>query len=603
MHKILSPNISLVVAVIFLTQILPFGNAPLAFSASEPTIPPLALVFPSCQGKRPVEANGIYLARSEGWESLNQADSEKNRTAPSSNQDGWKPLFKEKSEEWAPIRNESPVNSPLTPSKSAEGFIGSSGGIVENDVLGVQVDIGPKSLTKSTRITISPVKAPQPFLEGPAPEGVRIMEGPTFDLGPSGLAFQKPVQVSVSPSEQFREDLKKGAELEVGYWNGKSWQPVLKCRSDNQGNVYFETDHFCLFKVLGVVVVGVPLAAAYWRLDEWKRPWQFITPNSPEVVRHAKGIRLPDPDRLNNILRTSLNLKSFVPRPGIIDPTGKTWWPRILVPSGKTMISRDDADCNGVTNYVASVLLAKKDPNFTDFICVAGNVTNNKGERGIHAWIEIKIKGKIYVVDTLNPRDICLIPKEIAYAKQHLEPSYQWTNAENSRKPYVGWGEKTGLTKPKPATDSGGYDWSYSGSAQDLEDYQTKQYTCNVTMVTDVPGVKVVKETAHGYNFLIPCTPTKQKYTFTISATVDKKPVTPIFNSNCGKSDEKDWNKNDFPYLCITEIMGDKTMEINLIFDHSTPRWQCTSGYLDFFAKDNMPCGRFFLSPDINQLK
>ncbi len=595
MNKFLTPNVSLVVAVTFLTQILPFGKAAFAFPASEPTTPPLASVSPSSQGKRLVEANGIFLARSEGWEPLNKAGSRSSKIAPSRKTNG----------EWAPIRNESPVATPLTPSKSAEGLVGNNGGIVADAALGVQVTIGPESLTKSTRITISPVKASPPLLETPPPEGIRIIEGPTFDLGPSGLLFQKPVQVSVNPSLQFREYLKKGAELEVGYWNGKTWQPVLESRSDDKGTIYFETDHFSAFvtiaTIIGVGVVGG--AAVLWRADEWKRPWQFITPNSSKVIRHAKGIKLPDPDRLNSTSPTSLNLKSFVNRPGYFDPTGKTWWPRILVPNGETMISRDDADCFGATNYVASVLLAKKNPNFTDFICVSGSATNKKGERGLHGWIEIRIKGKVYVVDTLNTGNLCLIPKKIAYAKDKLTPKYQWTHAKNSKKPYVGWGEKTGAKKTKPAADAGGYDWSYSGSAQDLKDYKTKQFTCNVTMTADVPGVKVVKDTDRSWHFLIPCEPIQQKYTFIISATVDNKSVTPLFTSACDKSNPEDWEKNKSPYLCITEKMGDNTIKIDLLFDHSTSRWQCTSGYLHILAMDNMSCGSFFLSPDINQLK
>jgi len=153
--------------------------------------------------------------------------------------------------------------------------------------------------------------------------------------------------------------------------------------------------------------------------------------------------------------------------------------------------------------------------------------------------------------------------------------------------------------------------WSYSDSAQDLEEgypYKTKQFSCNVTMSTDVPGVKLIKDTGRGGNFLIPCEPIQQKYTFIISATVDNKPVRPLITSDtltsgCDWSKPEDWKKHDSPYLCITEMTGDNTIKIDLLFDHSTSRWQCTSGYLNFSAKDNMHCGRHFLSPEISQLK
>ena len=190
MNKVLGPNVSLVVAVTFLTQILPFGKAAFAFPPSE--IRPLATVSTLSQGKRRVEANGIFLAQSDGWEPLNKAGSGSSKIAPSKT-----------TGEWAPIRNESPVATPLNPSKSAEGLIGNNGGIVADAALGVQVAIGPESLINPTRITISPVEASPPLLETPPPEGIRIIQGPTFDLGPSGLVFKKPVQVSVSPSLQF----------------------------------------------------------------------------------------------------------------------------------------------------------------------------------------------------------------------------------------------------------------------------------------------------------------------------------------------------------------------------------------------------------------
>ena len=300
MHRFLSQNVSLVVAVTFLTQLLPFGNAAFAFPSQQPASPSPALVSPSFQGKGLVESNGLFLVQSDGWEPLNKAGSRSSKIAPSRETNG----------EWAPIRNESPVATSLNPSKSAEGLVGNNGGIVADPALGVQVTIGPESLTKSTRITISRVKASPPLLETPPPEGIRIIEGPTFDLGPSGLLFQKPVQVSVSPSLQFREYLKKDAELEVGYWNGKIWQPVLESLSDDKGTIYFETDHFSVFTILATVFTGTVIvvegALLHGRLKAWKRPWEFITPNNPS--RNGVGGVHPDisvPKTLENMVAYS----------------------------------------------------------------------------------------------------------------------------------------------------------------------------------------------------------------------------------------------------------------------------------------------------------
>lgn len=441
MHKALSPNVSLVVAVTFLTQILPFGNAAFAFPSWQPTSPSLALVSPWCQGKGLVESNGIFLARSEGWESLNKADSDNSKTAPSNNQQGENGLFRERTEEWKPIRNESSITKPSTISQSAKGLIGTKGGTVEDAALGVQVTIGPGSLSEFTPITISSVEASPPLLESPAPEGIRIIRGPTFDFGPSGLFFKKPVQVTVSPSPQFREHLKRGEEFEVGYWNGKTWQPVLAWWSDDRGTIYFETDHFTVITTAlilalgGISIVGARLG------DMWLHPQQYIIPDSPKVIKHAKTIRLPDPKRISSVDRTPLNLKSFKGR------QKRYYWnkedylpsPRITSADGETMLSQKDANCWDATNYAASVLLAKNDPDFTNFIAVAGSACcDENGKRGEHAWIEIRIKGKLYVIDTINVDNISLVPKDIAYKKQALNPGLQWNHLEGF-KTYVGW--------------------------------------------------------------------------------------------------------------------------------------------------------------------
>jgi len=438
MNKVLSQNVSLVVAVAFLTQILPFGNAAFAFPSRQPTSPPLASVSPSCQGKRPVEATGLSLARSEGWGSLNEEDSDNGKMPPGDGQKGNEELIREGRDEWKPIREEGPVVKPPTPSESTQGLIGTKGGTVEDAALGVQVSIGPGNLSESTRITISPIESSPPLMEVPLPKGVTLVQGSVFDLGPTGLVFQKPIQVTVKPSPEFRQYLKRGEEFEVGYWNGKTWQPVLDWRSDDQGTIYFETDHFTLFVTTMILIMGGGVIGITKKLDEWKNPWQYITPDSPKVIRHARLFvrNLPDPDGLSSTGRTPLKLKSFAPR-------GGRWFlgkPRIFVADGETMISRIDANCYGTTNYVASVLLAKKNPHFTNFICVSGSACcDDQKNRVAHAWMEIRIKGKLYIVDTTRPDNICLIPNDIAYRKQALRPGLQWNQFGGSLKAYVGW--------------------------------------------------------------------------------------------------------------------------------------------------------------------
>lgn len=313
--------------------------------------------------------------------------------------------------------------------------IGPEGGELENRELGVTVNIPQSAVKTATPITIRRAQNPPPLAGAPMPSTLtsRLYLGPVLDLGPSATRFDQPVNVRLKWPELAGLDPQQ-FEPEVGWYDGATWQP-LDTVEFKDGELSFNTDHFSLFwPVVSGLAVAAALGALYetqqW-LDVWKTPEILITPDKIPK-KHLDKINLPENLEFPlNLPKCGFNTYKGVKRPAVFPA------------NGVTMVTRKKANCWDCCNYVASVLLAKKDPRFKLFKIVQGKVTvtNSEGKRetGDHAWIELKVGNQVYVLDTTHPNNLVFIPRDEAYRRDELVSTTQWTFRPGSQMPYADW--------------------------------------------------------------------------------------------------------------------------------------------------------------------
>ncbi len=92
---------------------------------------------------------------------------------------------------------------------------------------------------------------------------------------------------------------------------------------------------------------------------------------------------------------------------------------------GSEMLDNPRGMCEDFANLFGSLLIAAGYP----VRLVGGNATYTlPGERvsGGHAWVEVLIDGKLYYVDTFDPRKVALIPIDEARRSLELKPGIMW---------------------------------------------------------------------------------------------------------------------------------------------------------------------------------
>ncbi|MFA5042695.1 MAG: hypothetical protein WC381_07340 [Kiritimatiellia bacterium] len=345
------------------------------------------------------------------------------------------------------IRQPAPARSSSGAGERPES-IGREGGVVEDRGLGVTVTIPPGAVEAAVPITIRRAENSPPPAGAPMPSTLasRLYLGPILDLGPSATRFDQPVNVRIKWPELAGLDPEQFAP-EVGWYDGATWQP-LETVNFKDGELSFNTDHFSLFwPVVGVVGAAV----AWYELQQWANVWKtpeiLITPDKMPQT-HLDKIKLPGKLEFPlNLPQCGFNTFKGVKRPAVFPA------------NGATMVTRKSANCWDCCNYVASVLLAKNDARFKFFKIVQGKVTvtNRAGQRetGDHAWIELKVGGKVYVLDTTHPNDLVFIPRAEACRRDNLAPVTQWDCHPNSSRPYMPWDDEQTAASNSPAAPSG----------------------------------------------------------------------------------------------------------------------------------------------------
>ncbi len=315
--------------------------------------------------------------------------------------------------------------------------IGSRGGQVGSLDAGLMISIPPGALRSAHKLSIERISQ-IPKLNHTPGAFHELVQVAAVDLKPSGMSFQKPVLVSFRVDHtSFQRILDNGGHLEVGHHNGNHWLREDNFRFNGSDIVTVEVTHFSKLVLIAVTMAVVLTAVIAWsnfqdKADYLTKPWKYIVPDASLVKNHIRKGNVKLPKKINAKGPTSLGLgKGFKPFQGN----------RAFCSNGAQMLSKfgQTAMCMEVAIFTATLLRASGDPRFQNFIGVQGNATDSKtGKKIGHQWLEIKIDGKSYVVDTAETRDISLLPKEEAYETYRLEPEVQFTDEVDSLGPYLG---------------------------------------------------------------------------------------------------------------------------------------------------------------------
>lgn len=482
--RFLRPNISLAVAIAFLTQMAHFGDLTFAFQSGQPMNLPLASVSPSHRSKGPAEPLGLVLASSERWQSLSEEDRDQERRPQRNDRPGDEGLFKEESQRWKPAGDESlddgripfmrerPIRDDLPrrryqewkPIKDddfekkivispktqiAEKIIGRNGGTITAQKGNISVSIPPGALRGNKRITVAPNKSDVTIdLKPGTPRDAFLLDA-AYDLGPPGTRFLKPVQVTIGLSQTAIGRIQNGDELAVVNIAGNTVEYISNYRLDSQGKVHFLLNHFS--KTLLLLFVFGAIAVAYSSYGSQKvicttNPQLFITPNGDNIkkfVEEKNNLNLPTEISDNGFTDLGINKKFS----GELKEDFMSGNKVAGLPDGSGV------NCQDLTYFVTSLLEAKKNPRFENYKGVWGSI-KPKDKNYPHMWVEMEIDGKIYVVDTFNVYPIGLYPKEMAYKRFNLKPVKEFGYKKPMKK-YAEW-----VTKPVSPLDSQAADFA-----------------------------------------------------------------------------------------------------------------------------------------------
>ena len=247
--------------------------------------------------------------------------------------------------------------------------------------------------------------------------------GPILDFGPAGLSFDEPVQVTLpyDPQAATAPD----AQPALAYWTGERWL-LLEGFVDEQARTVsvllpsFEGIALTTVLVLGAGAaawgyIGVKVAASKDPITEGTAA-EYVTPKDPAVVQAARGatvdgVDLSDEDALAALLQGEAGTKGvkvLIPDANGT-PTGVKYttasganWQKPADylspnPTGTTFegvpaIGNRQGDCTDATNAFTSMFRALGYPAQGVF----GYTVDTESP---HAWVEVAIGGKPYIVD------------------------------------------------------------------------------------------------------------------------------------------------------------------------------------------------------------
>ncbi|MBN1376611.1 MAG: hypothetical protein JXA01_10715 [Dehalococcoidia bacterium] len=356
------------------------------------------------------------------------------------------------------------------PGKTTEASVSAkNGGELRKD--GIIITVPPGAVSSDCKITLVEFTQPPP---NPAPSDGATQNqveciSKVYDLGPEGIKFNKPVQVTIPYEKALVGSNVDSGKIAVVYYTGKEWMAAGGAVDTEKGTVTIALTEFPgLALEIGLATIilktGEVIAKKTYGLYKadpvaWKNASEYVTPNDPLVIKHvkqaglnitgkkiSKWVPLADPsntgkinpeflEQLDEDVTTEsgtflINFGGSARQMGMLPSYSKDYqWkkPDWYFSNGM------QGDCTNITSAYLSIF---RNLGIEAYGVDGYKVEGGKEGQDRHVWIELFLDNKAYYYDN----DYGLIPLEEMKSRIYTltgasGQSYMWN--EKGQQPYV----------------------------------------------------------------------------------------------------------------------------------------------------------------------
>jgi len=362
----------------------------------------------------------------------------------------------------APTELNIPANSTWTAIATAE-----NGTTLQN--AGISLQVPPAAVQSDTEIVVKEFTAlPSEFYyaETNEPPPVAMAISDVYDVGPAGVQFDKPVQVTISYDKTLLPAGAKPEDIKMAHWDGKNWVVVGGYVDAQKGTVTVSSANFP-GSVLGVTIAGGIIIGGYILYTK-------IT-GDPRAKGTAPQHVMPENDTVKEYSKKAgiLQTGKWIP---LEDPyhSGKLN-PQVMAAPGLKRIGFKDEGSKAPNYPDYTEYVAGSDVNWTKPDAFFNNKNGNGDPRGdctcvTSATLSMlrKMGLEAYGVDgqLKDPRNVKGIVKDVWFEHTWVEFVYQGTPYyyDNAYGIVPLQDMKDHLYVPKSITDiNKGYMWNEKG--------------------------------------------------------------------------------------------------------------------------------------------
>lgn len=336
------------------------------------------------------------------------------------------------------------------------------GGEVRN--AGAILSVPPGAVPEDTEVLVRRLTGEPPAGEVPESKASSaVVVSDTFDFGPDGIKFSKPVSITLPYREDLLPEGTDERDIQFGYFDGMGWKAIGGIVDTEKNTASIDLNEFpgvLLELFVGAVIVGAYYVVAKkiaghveGDLITSGEADKYVTPNDPVVLANSKrailrGVKtneeltLKDP-KLGEMLQRNNGEAQLVyvnengeknqqkyPQDVEAGDFGK------IMPRDYLTTRNYEGDCVDITNagvsiFSANGIPAKGSGGYIKYV--------DKPDKFPHAWGEVVIDKKVYLLDENGK----IAPLEDAMKRIGLERG----STSDSR--YRMWDDK-GITKYDP---------------------------------------------------------------------------------------------------------------------------------------------------------
>jgi hypothetical protein len=344
--------------------------------------------------------------------------------------------------------------------------------VIESGAVKLTVPAG--GVTKNTEVVIkkftqAPPVIPSTARNASAPKARAL--GYVYDVGPNGLKFEKPVQLTMSYDESALAPGEDERNIVLAYYDGTDWVGIGGLVDTEKNTISIMVTEFPGEPVIpAVITIGytiklgvaflIMIAGGFAAYVAFTEPYQsgyaheYVTPFNDTVQKFSGQIRVNgkpfySPEDLAPIVEAygtktiQFDVNGELIEAVYKDP-GNVWFmPEVWFSNGMT-----NGDCNEFANGYCSILRAKG----FKAKCVYGSTKTGRETGGqTHVWVEVEVNGKVYYLDNDNKIDLLSSLQTI----HELQKVIMWD--EMGQQPYKDkWWEEPPVVPPPPAPGSTG---------------------------------------------------------------------------------------------------------------------------------------------------